>query len=120
MNITRQDLLRRLVLNEASDGYRHFAAIERESGLVAMRCGLLAGSEEIGAAVAALIGQGYLRAVELSSREAPRAIEGVPTEADLHRVYFFQTESGVRENASGYWPFDDDGRVLPDLCIIDS
>ena len=118
MIITRHDLLRILVLNEASDGYQDFERIERESKLVAIRCGVVPTSDEIAAAISKLIRDGLLKSVWLSPHDPPREIVGVPSVTDFHRVYFFQTKSGEQEHAASLWPLDDEGNVLRDVRVV--
>ena len=77
-------------------------------------------SDEFIEALSTLIRDSLIKAVWLSPREPLREIEGIPPIADFHRVYFTQTQEGERlnvENATSCWPLDDDGNVLPDLCV---
>jgi hypothetical protein len=106
-----------LVLNEVSDGYWAFQKIEEESRALSARCGLAVKSEAVADALRDLVKGGLVKAVWLSTREPPREIDGMPAETDIPRVYFFQTEEGVRTNAASFWPFDDQGQLLPGLSF---
>ncbi len=120
MKLTRGNLIRILVLNEASDGYWRFDRIEQESRFVARQCGVEATSDEIVQGLSALIRGGLIKAVWLFPREPLREIDGIPSMVDFHRVYVTQTQQGERVNAEkalGAWPLDDDGHVLSELCV---
>jgi hypothetical protein len=120
LTITPEELLRRFVLNEASDSYQPFGRIEQESRNLAAKVGLDVNSAAVVGALAGLIKSGLVKAVWLSSREPAREIEGVPDESDIPRVYFFQTEEGLRANADDFWPLDNQENLLPDISIINA
>jgi len=117
VTITPEELLRALVLNEASDSYQPFEKIGRNSRALANQCGLAVTSATVVGVLSDLIRDGLVKAVWLSSREDPREVQGVPREADIPRVYYFQTEEGMRANATGFYPFDDSGNMLTDFSV---
>jgi hypothetical protein len=118
VTISRKDLLLAFVLNEVSDGYKEFEQVARESSALAGQFGLTLTQDTVRELLTVLIGSALVKAVWLSSREPPRVVDGVPAENDFMRVYFFQTEEGKDANAENFWPFDDDGNIIPNLTVV--
>jgi hypothetical protein len=108
--MTREEFVYRLVLNEICDDYENvdqiIAPTVAECGA---RCGYVIDREEVIAALAWLIDQGFARAYYLPSNVP---VEGMPPRHEIDqqmKVWFWVTKKGMEfHNADdSWWPFND-------------
>lgn len=110
--MTRNDLLRRLVLNELSDDYENLEHITVRVQSLEGQCGLKFTRAEYVSAVVELINLELVKAYRVSPMTTDLEAVGLPPLAEMDRCYFWQTEKGRIMNATEPWPIDDDGHLL--------
>jgi hypothetical protein len=125
VTLSRSEFVQRLVLNWITDDLENVdQVILRHVAEDAAKCGLTVERSEVVAALAGLIEEGLAKAYILSgvpgfSKGPPRQFQGMPpvevVEEDF-RTYFYATKKGMDLHLSDdtWWPFDDEGKPLPD------
>jgi aryl-alcohol dehydrogenase-like predicted oxidoreductase len=112
--ITRCELIRRLVLNSIADDYENVdQAILHDVARDGGKLGVTIERSDVVRALAELIEQGLARAYLLSSTEAPRELEGMPSleqAEESFETYFYMTKKGRNFHRSDatWWPSNDD------------
>jgi hypothetical protein len=115
--MTRDELVRRFVLNEITDDYEEPQHIYESIAKYSPGCGLYISMQEVTEGIADLIRAGLARAYRLTptSRSAEE-IEGVPTSDQMSNLYFCATPKGMELQSSDpdWYPFDDSGGLRKD------
>lgn len=117
--MTRRDLVRLMVLNEICDDFEHVDHIifPHVRDLASKR-GLTVERTEVIDALTGLVQDGLAKAYELSpAAESPfhGELPGMPSDVDSESsMYFYITPAGMDVHlADDWWPFDDEGALLP-------
>jgi hypothetical protein len=120
LTLSRNEFVRRLVLNSICDDYENVdQVILRDVAGDAAKCGLTVDRKEVVEALAALIEDGLAKAYILSPYpNDPLAGElpGMPkmdVVEEFFKTYFYRTKKGLDLQLSDHtwWPFDDEGRL---------
>lgn len=117
--MTRQELIRLLVLAEISDDYEEPCHILERVARSARICGASASVEDVRSALLGLITSGLARAYWLSPREDASEFNGIPPAQKFSEYYYYITPKGKHALAASRskWPFDPEGSLLPGWTI---
>jgi hypothetical protein len=123
VRLSRSELVRRLVLNSICDDFENVdQVILRDVATEGAKCGLTVERPEVVEALAALIEDGLAKAYILSGTGGDPfsgELQGMPpmdVVEEYFKTYFFMTKKGMDLHLSDdtWWPFDDEGKPLPD------
>jgi hypothetical protein len=112
--MTRNDFIRRFVLNEICDDYENLDVLQSVIANESSRCGLEISRDEIVQGIAELIEAGLAKAYKLTPTRRPaEEIPGVPPLDQIDNYYFWATPRGLDVQASdeGWYPFDENGEL---------
>lgn len=110
--MTRDELIRMLVLNEISDDYEESEHVFENVSERGRNCGISVEVSDVNRTLLELVNSGSAKAYDLW-KNPPEELQTVP-EDDLSKYYYWITPKGLEAHSSFEgWPFDDEGVVLP-------
>ena len=115
----RNELVRRLVLNEICDDYENVDQVILPNVLKQCRkLGFVLERSEVVLALSRLIDEGLAKAYLFSPFEPAKELQGMPALDVIEEgfmTYFYVTKKGMETHLSddSWWPFDDKGEPLP-------
>ena len=114
--MTRNELIRLLVLNEIADDYEEPEYIHGRLAGLGPHCGLPIELPDVRQALLDLVGLGCAKAYNLW-RNPAEGLRGVPPLERVDEYYYWITDQGrVVHSSFNSWPFDEEGKIRPGWC----
>jgi len=112
--MTRYEMIRLFVLNEIADDYEAAAHIREGVIDIGRRCGIRIETIDINHAIVDLVRRGWAKVYDVW-KDPVKEVTTLLRADGTDQYYYFITQAGREiQSSSGWWPFDDEGAVLPD------